>query len=104
MALELALYLVVLMVGALAAVLLTSKALSEKLVSAGFLPRTFLNLLPMIQTVMRVFGFALVVAGVVGIGIQGGWINRDYLVRYGFATAILLSGLIMVLLSARNRQ
>jgi hypothetical protein len=104
MLLELLPYLLVLMLGTLAAVLLTSRALSEKLVSAGLLPRAFLSLVPMIQTAARVFGFTLVVAGVLGIGIESGWINREYLARYGFASSLLLVGVVIVLLSTKLRQ
>lgn len=102
--LELVPYLVVLMAGALAALLLTSKALSEKLVAVGLLPRAFLNLTPIIQKIMRVFGITLVTAGIVSIGIQSGWINREYLARYGFATAILLLGVIVILLSSHKER
>jgi hypothetical protein len=100
--LELVPYLIVLMAAAVAVVMLTSKTLSEKLVTAGLLPRVFLNLAPMIQRIMKAFGITLVITGAFGIGIQSGWINREYLARYGFPGALLLMGLVIVLLSSRN--
>lgn len=99
---ELVPYLVVLMAGALAVLLLTSKAVSEKLVAVGLLPRAFLSFTPIIQKAMRLFGIALVTAGIVGIGIQSGWINREYLARYGFPTALLLLGVIVIVLSSQR--
>jgi len=79
--------------------LLSSKALSEKLVAAGILPRAFLNLIPVLQLVIRVFGVALVLVGAVSLAIQAGWINRDMLVRYGFSVVILVIGLVLLLMS-----
>ncbi len=95
-------YVIILLLGGVAAGLLTSKVLSEKLVAAGILPRTFLGLLPVVHGTMRVFGVTLILAGIVSVGIESGLINREYLARYGFAIAVIALGVLLVGLSRRR--
>jgi len=95
-------YLFLLMLGGVAAILLTFKSIAEKFVAAGILPRAFLGLVPALQVAMRVFGVILVIAGVVRIGEQAGWVNPETLSRYGFSVAILVLGLILLFLSPRK--
>ena len=102
MLLELAPYLFLLMLGGTATVLLTSKKIAEKLVAAGMLPHAFLGLLPVIQSALRILGGVLVVAGVVKIGIDSGWIDGALLSRYAFPAAMILLGLLVLLLSRRG--
>jgi len=95
-------YIFLLVLGGVAAILLTFKSLAEKLVAGGFIPRAFLGLVPALQVVIRIFGAVLVVAGLIRIGEEGGWINPQTLARYGFPVAILLLGLVLLFLSPRK--
>lgn len=95
-------YLVLLMLAGIAAILLTSKSLAERLVAAGLVPRALLGMVPVLQIVIRVFGAVLVFAGVIRIGVQGGWINPQTLERYGFPVAIVLLGLVLLFFSPRR--
>ncbi len=95
-------YIFLLVLGGVATVLLTIKSLAEKLVGAGFVPRALLGLVPAIQVVIRVFGAVLVVAGIVRLGEEGGWINPLTLDRYGFPVAIVVLGLVLLFLSPRK--
>jgi len=52
--------------------------------------------------VIRVFGAVLVVAGIVRLGEEGGWINPLTLDRYGFPVAIVVLGLVLLFLSPRK--
>src|SRR6185437_12140482 len=85
-----------------AAVLLTSKKLSERFVAAGFLPRQFLGIIPVLQSVIRVFGGVLVVAGVVEIGMDRGWIDAQLLSRYAFPACLILLGTVLLLLNRKD--
>lgn len=100
---QLAPYFLLLMLGAGASVLLTSKKVSERLVAAGMMPRAFLGLLPVLQTVIRVFGVILILAGGVKIGVDNGWINAAVLSRYAFSAAVITLGLVLLLMSRRDR-
>jgi len=91
--------LALILVAGMAAGLLSSKALSEKLVAAGMLPRTFLSLIPALQLVIRIFGVVLVLAGTISLAIQAGWVNRETLLKYGFSAVAILIGLILLLMS-----
>jgi len=95
-------YLILLMLAGIAATLLTSKSLAERLVAAGLLPRALLGLVPVLQIVIRIFGGVLVLAGLIRIGEQGGWINPQTLEKYGFPVAIVLLGLVLLFLSPRR--
>jgi hypothetical protein len=99
---DLAPYLFLLVLGGVAAGLLTFKSLAERIVAAGMLPRAFLGLLPALQVIIRIFGAVLVIAGIIRIGAEGGWINPQTVARYGFPVAIVLLGLILLLLSPRK--
>lgn len=103
MLLEVLPYLVILIVLGSAAVLLTSKKLAEKFVSAGMLPRAFLEILPALQSAIRVFGCVLIAAGVLKIAVDGGWIDSRLLSKYAFPGCLVLLGLMMLLLSRRDR-
>ena len=85
-----------------AAVLLTSKKLSERFVAAGILPRTFLGIIPILQSVIRVFGGILVAAGVIKIGIDSGWIDSRLLSRYAFPGCAILLGAMLLFLNHRD--
>lgn len=99
---EFAPYFLLLMLGTGAAVLLTSKKLSEKLVEAGLMPRAFLGLLPLLQTTIRVFGVVLISVGLVKIGVDNGWINPAVLSRYAFSAAVIVLGVLLLLTSRRQ--
>ena len=102
MLLQIGPYLVLLTLGGIAATLLAFKSVAEKLVSAGYLPRAFLGLVPALQIAMRVLGAVLVIAGIVRIGVESGWVNPQTLERYGFPVAIVLLGLVLLFLSPRK--
>lgn len=85
-----------------AAVLLTSKKLSEKFVAAGILPRTFLSLIPILQTVLRVFGGVLIVTGMIKIGIDSGWIDAQVLSRFALPVCFILLGALLLFLNREN--
>jgi hypothetical protein len=99
---EFAPYFLLLVLGAGATVLLTSKTLSEKLVDAGLMPRAFLGLLPLLQTVVRVFGVILIGVGLVKICVDNGWINPAVLSRYAFSASVILLGVVLLLMSRRQ--
>lgn|ERR1700690_3956067 len=84
---------------ACAVTLLTSKALAERLVSAGMMPTAILGLLPALQGLLRVFGLALITAGLVKIAIDNGWIDSTKLSRYAFSVTMILIGVAVLLLS-----
>ena len=94
--------LAVIVIAGMAAGLLSSKAMSEKLVAAGILPRTFLSLIPALQLVIRIFGVGLVVAGGISLSVQAGWINRDVLEKYGLSAVVIIIGLVLLLMSPRK--
>ena len=95
-------YLVVVALVGSAAVLLTSKKLSERFVAAGMLPRAFLGVIPMLQGVIRVFGCVLIATGVLKIGLDSGWISAELLSRYAFPGCLILLGLLLLLLNRRG--
>lgn len=95
-------YLLLIMLIGGAAVLLTSKTLSEKFVAAGILPRAFLGVLPALQAFIRVFGGVLVVAGAVKIAIDSGWIDAAFVSRYAFSGCLVILGVILLLFSGRK--
>jgi hypothetical protein len=95
-------YLILTVLVGSAAVLLTSKKLSEKFVAAGILPRQFLGIIPILQSVIRVFGGVLVAAGVIKIGIEGGWIDAQVLSRYAFPGCLILLGAMLLFLNRRD--
>jgi len=85
-----------------AAVLLTSKKLAEKFVEAGFLPRTFVGLIPLLKSVIRVFGVVLIAVGMIEIGVDNGWINPELLSRYAFPGCLILLGALLLFLNQRD--
>jgi hypothetical protein len=85
-----------------AAVLLTSKTLAEKFVAAGFLPRTFVGLIPMLQSVIRVFGGILIAVGVIVICVENGWIDARLLSKYTFPACLILLGGLLLFLNHRD--
>jgi hypothetical protein len=94
-------YLVAMVLVGSAAVLLTSKTLSERFAAAGFLPRTFLGLIPMLQSAIRVFGGVLIAVGVIVICVESGWIDARLLSKYAFPGCLILLGGLLLLV---NRQ
>ena len=82
--------------------LLTSKKLADKFVAAGILPRTFLGIIPILQSVIRIFGGVLVAAGVIKIGMDSGWIDAQLLSRYAFPGCLILLGVMLLLLNRRD--
>jgi hypothetical protein len=95
-------YLILIVLVGSAAVLLTSKKLAERFVTAGILPRTFLGIIPILQSVIRVFGGVLVAAGVIKIGMDSGWIDAQLLSRYAFPGCLILLGAMLLLLNRRG--
>jgi hypothetical protein len=95
-------YLILTVLVGSAAVLLTSKKLSEKFVAAGILPRQFLGIIPILQSVIRVFGGVLVAAGVIKIGVDSGWIDAQLLSRYAFPGCLILLGAILLFFNRRD--
>ncbi len=95
-------YLAIVVVLGAAAVLLTSKKLAQKFVAAGMLPHAFLGVLPALQSAIRAFGCVLVVAGMLKISMDSGWIDSRMLSRYGFPGCLILLGLMMLFLSRRG--
>jgi hypothetical protein len=95
-------YLILTVVVGSAAVLLTSKKLSEKFVAAGILPRTFLGVVPVLQSVIRIFGAVLIAAGIVKIGLDSGWIDAQLLSRYAFPGCLILLGAMLLFLNRRD--
>ena len=85
-----------------AAVLLTSRNLSGKFVAAGILPRTFLGLRPVLQSLIRVFGGALIATGAFKICIDAGWIDSRLLSRYAFPGCLIVLGSLLLLLGRRR--
>ncbi len=88
----------------LAAVLVTSRIMAEKLVAVGLMPKAFLGLLPMLHTAIRVIGGVLVISGLTVIGVQSGWLNRDLLEKYALPGAIVVLGLALLLLKSKERN
>ena len=95
-------YLILVVLVGSAAILLTSKKLSEKFVTAGILPRAFLGIVPILQSAIRVFGGVLVAAGVIKIGMDSGWIDAQLLSRYAFPGCLILLGAMLLFLSRRE--
>ena len=95
-------YLILIVLVGSAAVLLTSKKLAERFVTAGILPRTFLGIIPILQSVIRVFGGVLVAAGVIKIGMDSGWIDAQLLSLYAFPGCLILLGAMLLLLNRRG--
>jgi hypothetical protein len=95
-------YLLLLVVGATAVLLLTSKALAEKLVGLGMMPRAFLGLIPLLRTMIRAFGCVLILGGILKIGIDAGLVNAEILSRYSFPAALILLGMIMLVAAFRD--
>jgi len=82
--------------------LLTSKVVAEKLVTAGLLPRSFLNLVPLLHFVLRAFGVMLILIGLISIGITSGWLNPDAIRRFGVPSAVVALGVILLVFGARK--
>lgn len=99
---EFAPYFLLLVLGAGATVLLTSKILSEKPVDAGLMPIAFLGLLSLLQTVVRVFGVILIGVGLAKICVDHGWINLAVRSRYAFSAAVTLVGVVLLLMGRRQ--
>ena len=97
-------YVLLIVVASLAVVLVTSRIMAERLVAAGLMPRSFLGVLPMLHTAISALGGVLVIAGLVVIGVQSGWLNRDLLEKYALPGAIVVLGLVLLFLSPRNKQ
>jgi|SRR5579864_43284 len=102
MAWELVLLLVIITVAGVAAALLSSKVIAEKMITAGMLPRAFFGLIPVLQNVVRVFAITLVVAGLASTSIEAGWINRDIILKYGVSFAVMLIGVILLAATFRK--
>ena len=92
-------YLILTVLVGSAAALLTSKKLAAKFVAAGILPRQFLGFIPILQSVIRGFGGVLIVAGVINIGTESGWIDAQLLSRYAFPGCLILLGGILLFLN-----
>jgi hypothetical protein len=97
-------YLILIVLVASAAVLLTSKRLSEKFVAAGILPRTFLGVVPILQSLTRIFGGVLVAAGIVKICIDSGWVDIRLLSRYVFPGCLILLGALLLFAGMREKK
>lgn len=95
-------YVILIVLVGSAAVLLTSKKLSEKFVAVGILPRQFLGLIPALQVMMRVLGLVLVAAGATKIAMDSGWIDSALVLRYAFPACAILLGIILLALSKRE--
>jgi nucleoside recognition membrane protein YjiH len=89
-------YLILIALVAGAVLLVTSKRLAEKFVAAGLLPSTFLGIVPILRSVIRVFGVILVAAGVIKIGMDSGWIDAQLLSRYAFPGCLICIGAILL--------
>lgn len=92
-------YLAVIALVACAVLLITSKKLAEKFVAAGMLPSTFLGIVPILRSVIRVFGVMLLAAGVIKIGMDSGWIDAQLLSRYAFPGCLICIGAILLFLN-----
>jgi hypothetical protein len=96
-------YLVFLMIGLVAAALLSSKQVSERLVSAGMLPRSVLGLMPIIVIALRVCGILLVAGGLLKIAVDEGWLNAAVVQRYALPTAMVVLGCLILWVSRKRR-
>src|SRR5712691_4377201 len=92
-------YVFFLMIGMVAVTLFTSKQLSERLVSAGILPRSFLGFIPAILVALRVCGILLIIAGLVKFSADQGWLDAAILERYTLPTAMVIFGAFIVWMS-----
>ena len=95
-------YLILIALVGSAAVLLTSKKLSERFVTAGILPRAFLGIIPILQMAIRIFGGVLSAAGVLKICMDSGWIDAQLLARYAFPGCLILLGAVLLFLNHRD--
>lgn len=96
------LYAIVALALSVALVMLGSKAIAEKFVALGMLPRSFLGLVPVLKRAVRIVGVIMVVGGLVGISITNGWINPEILRRYGFPAALIIIGGILLAFTAKE--
>lgn len=95
-------YLILLVLVGSAAVLLTSRKLAERFVTAGILPRTVLGIIPALQSVSRIFGGVLIAAGAIKIAADSGWLDTRVLSQYAFPACLIFLGAMMLLLNRRG--
>lgn len=99
---EIVLYAIVALALSASLVMLGSRALAEKLVAQGMLPRSFLGFVPVVKRAVRIVGVLLIIGGVVGVGIANGWINPELIKKYGFSAALIAIGAILLAFTARD--
>ena len=95
-------YLFLIVLVGTAAILLTSKKLAERMVEAGILPRALLGGIPILQSVIRIFGVGLIAMGFIKIGIDSGWVDAQLLSRYAFAGCLILLGIVLLFFTRRD--
>lgn len=99
---EILLYLIVALAISTTLVLLSSKVITEKLVSAGMLPRGFVGLIPALQNTIRVFAVLMVCGGLLGICIANGWINPETIHKFGLPVTLVLVGLLLLFMTSKK--
>lgn len=82
--------------------ILASKAIAEKFVALGFLPRSFLGIVPALQQTVRIVGALLVLSGLVGISITNGWIDPEIMRKYGFSVGLVLIGTVLLIVTRKR--
>ena len=86
------------------AALLTSSTAIERLVAIGFLPRTFVNLAPLMTIVARTMAIGLTALGFVLLAVNAGLLSREWLARYGFSAGLLAVGALCVFITFRRKH
>ena len=68
----------------------------------GALPRLFLNLVPVLTISARAVALALILVGLLQIGINTGLLSRQWIERFGFSTLLILFGGVLLYLTLRR--
>ncbi|MGA8366952.1 MAG: hypothetical protein ACLQMT_04435 [Candidatus Acidiferrales bacterium] len=84
--------------------LVTSRSAIDRLVGAGILPRAFSNLVPVLTIAARALAIGLTIVGIGLVGVNGGWLSREWLERYGWATLLVVVGLFCTAITFRRKR
>jgi len=83
---------------------LTSRTAIDRLVGIGMLPRAFANLVPALTLAARALAIALILIGFLTLGLNAGWFSRQWMEHYGFATLLIVLGVVSLLITFRGKR
>jgi prolipoprotein diacylglyceryltransferase len=84
--------------------LLSSRSLTEHLVSRGVLPHLFLELIPVIVLGARLAAVAMILIGLARFLAVSGLLSSEWVGRYGLASLLVVLGIALLGFTFRERR